>query len=147
MLLNLKNFRNENNTIHHTKVDQSKNWFLGILGHDLRSPLSTVSTAQQLLSISENLTENDKKMVKTIDSSTKRMQELIDNLLELVNLRLGSGISINKTPTDLTVQCEQIVQEFQITYPKADLSISSPGPVQGEWDNVRIKQITSNFIG
>ncbi len=58
------------------------------------------------------------------------MKELIDNLLELTNLRLGSGMAINKSPVDLSKQSEKIVQELQLSYPEVEINIESPGPVQ-----------------
>lgn len=130
----------------HTKVDESKNWFMGILGHDLRSPLSTISGAQQILALSSNLSDTEKGLVKRSESSVKRMEELINNLLELTNLRLGSGMNIKKATIDLTLQSEQIIQELMIAYPKAQLHLQSSDPVQGEWDRLRINQLITNLI-
>jgi len=73
------------------KVDESKNWFMGILGHDLRNPLAAISGVQSILKLSKNLSEKEKSLLGRSDSSVKRMTELIDNLLEITNLRLVSG--------------------------------------------------------
>lgn len=130
----------------HTKVDESKNWLMGVLGHDLRTPLTTISGAQQILAQSANLSDNEKILIKRSESSVKRMEELINNLLELTKLRLGSGMTIEKTTTDLALQSEQIIQEFMIAYPQAQLHLQSPGPVQGEWDKLRIHQVITNLV-
>jgi len=130
----------------HTNIDESKNWFLGILGHDLRNPLAAVKGVNQILSESLHLSEREKALVQRSDASLKRMEELINNLLELTNLRLGQGLSINKSAANLTKQCEQITQEFQIAYPKADLRLRASGPVSGEWDLLRINQVITNLI-
>lgn len=130
----------------HHKVDESKNWFLGILGHDLRNPLAAISGVNSILHFSENLSEKERELLRRSDSSRKRMTELIDNLLELTNVRLGSGISIDKSTIDLSKQSEKIVQELQVAYPQADLSAESPGPVQGEWDSIRLDQLMTNLI-
>ena len=128
------------------KVDESKNWFMGILGHDLRNPLAAISGVQSILKLSKNLSEKERSLIGRSDSSVKRMKELINNLLELTSLRLGSGMSINKTQVDLSKQSEKIVQELQLSYPEADLNIESPGPVQGEWDVMRLDQLMTNLI-
>ena len=128
------------------KVDESKNWFMGILGHDLRNPLAAISGVQSILKLSKNLSEKEKSLLGRAGSSVKRMTELIDNLLELTNLRLGSGMTIKKSPVDLTIQSEKIVQELQLGYPESDIVIESPGPVQGEWDTVRLDQLMTNLI-
>ena len=128
------------------KVDDSKNWFMGILGHDLRNPLAAISGVQSILKLSKNLTEKERSLLSRSDSSVKRMTELINNLLELTNLRLGSGMTINKSPIDLSKQSEKIIQELQLGYPEADLIIESPGPVQGDWDGIRLDQLMTNLI-
>jgi len=131
---------------YHNKMDKSKNWFLGILGHDLRSPLQSVQGVMGILALSENLDEEEKDLVKRSESSIQRMKELIDNLLEMTHLRLGSGIYIRKTTCDLVLQCEKIQQEFRIIYPGANIRLQSPGPVQGQWDSGRIEQVISNLV-
>ena len=128
------------------KVDESKNWFIGILGHDLRNPLAAIMGVQSILKLSKNLSEKEMSLVGRADSSAKRMRELINNLLELTSLRLGSGMTINNSPVDLSKQSEKIVQELQLSYPDADLQIESAGPVLGEWDVIRLDQLMTNLI-
>lgn len=137
-LISMERFQN--------KVDESKNWFMGILGHDLRNPLAAISGVQSILKLSDNLSEKEKSLLGRSRSSVKRMTELIDNLLELTNLRLGSGMTINKSPVDLSKQSEKIVQELQLSYPEAEIIIESPGPVQGKWDVIRLDQLMTNLI-
>ena len=128
------------------KVDERKNWVMGIVGHDLRNPLAAISGVQSILKLSKNLSEKEKSLLGRAGSSVKRMTELIDNLLELTNLRLGSGMNINKAPVDLSKQSEKIVQEVELGYPEAELILQSPGPVQGEWDVIRLDQLMTNLI-
>lgn len=128
------------------KVDESKNWFMGILGHDLRNPLAAISGVQSILKLSKNLTEKERSLIGHSDSSVKRMKELIENLLELTRLRLGSGMTITKTPLNLSVQTEKIVQELKLSYPEDEIKIESPGPVKGEWDAMRLDQLMTNLI-
>lgn len=137
-MISLQRFQN--------RVDESKNWFLGVLGHDLRNPLSTIMGMQSIFKFSKNLSEKERNILKLSVSSAKRMTELIDNLLELINVRLGGGLSIKKAPVDLTTQSEKIVQEMQLGYPKARIIIESPGPVEGEWDRIRLDQVMTNLI-
>lgn len=135
----LKRFNNE--------VEESKNWFLGILGHDLRNPLAAISGVQQVLQLSENLSEREKEILKRTDASVKRMDELITNLLELTNLRLGSGLNIHRSSTDLAKEIEKIIQEFEIAYPQAQFRLKAPGPVEGDWDRLRLNQVITNLVG
>ncbi len=137
-MISLERFQN--------KVDDSKNWFMGILGHDLRNPLAAISGVQSILRLSENLSEKERSLLGRSRSSVKRMTELIDNLLALTNLRLGSGMTINKSSVDLSEKSEKIVQELQLSYPEAQMIIESPGPIKGEWDPIRLDQLMTNLI-
>lgn len=138
LLISLESYEN--------KIEESKDWFVGILGHDLRNPLFAISGAHSILKVSENLSEKEKSVVGYLGSSVKRMKELTDNLLELKNMRLGTGMTINKKPVDLSKQSEIIVQEMQLGYPKVEFIIDSPGPIEGEWDSVRLNQLLTNLI-
>lgn len=131
---------------YHTTFNESKNWFLGILGHDLRNPLTAIAGVQSFLQMSSNLSDKEKEILKRTDASIKRMEELINNLLDLTKLRLGSGLSIDKSTGDLSQQCQQIVQEFNLAYPETDIEFTSPGPLEGKWDVLRINQVITNLI-
>lgn len=137
-MISLKRFQQQ--------VDESRIWFMGILGHDLRNPLAAISGVQSILKLSKNLSEKEKSFIGRADSSVKRMTELINNLLELTNLRLGSGMTINKAPVDISKQSEKIVQELQLAYSEAKLVFESPGQVEGLWDVMRLDQLMTNLI-
>ncbi|MEG9328907.1 sensor histidine kinase [Salinimicrobium catena] len=127
-------------------VQESKNWFLSVLGHDLRSPLAAILGAQQVLGLSDKLTEKEKRILRRTEASAKSMKELINNLLELTNLRLGKGMTITRSSVDLSRQGEEIIQEFQLAYPESKFKFDSRGPVQGDWDRLRLKQVLTNLI-
>lgn len=128
------------------KLDQSKNLFLGILGHDLRNPIATISGVNSILELSENLSKRERAALQYSKSGTKRMTELIENLLELTQLHLGRGMAVNKTKVDLKKQTEKIVQEMQVGYPETDIVLDSSGPIEGEWDKLRLEQMITNLM-
>lgn len=128
------------------KVDESKNWYMGVLGHDLRNPLSAIMGMQSIFKISENLSEKEKSILMHSISSSKRMAELIDNLLELTNVRLGGGLKITKTEVDLSKQGKKIIEELRLGYPKATLVLETEDTVEGEWDRLRLEQLMTNLI-
>lgn len=128
------------------KLDESKNWFLRILGHDLRNPLTTISAANSLLKLSKNITNKDKTTLRRSDTSVKRMTELINNLLELTELRLGVGLSIKREKVDLTKICTNVSKAIQLAYPQANIILDTQGQVNGSWDALRMDQMMTNLI-
>ncbi len=128
------------------KLDGNKNLFLGILGHDLRNPITTIKGANSILKLSENLSEKEKKTIQYSDNSVERMIELINNLLELTELRMGSGMTVDKSELDLSSLFKEVIHEQQLAFPKVDLIIDTNGRVIGNWDKLRLSQMMTNLI-
>jgi two-component system sensor histidine kinase PilS (NtrC family) len=53
------------------------------IAHEIRNPLGAISHAEQLLAESLNLDESDRRMVRIIHDHSRRMNEIIQNILQL----------------------------------------------------------------
>ncbi len=99
------------------QVDQARNLFLGMLGHDLRSPLSAIQLSAGYLA-KLNAGENVSAAASRIIRSGSRMQALLDDLLDFNRTKLGLGISITPAAVDLTrsspTSCRSCVRRIQI---------------------------------
>jgi len=119
--------------------------FVGILGHDLRNPLSAILNGAQLLQMT-----GDKVVARTaarIRSSGNRMGELIEDLLDFTRIRVGQGIQLQLRPADLLDLCRETVAELQAANPSRRIECSSTGNCRGTWDPDRIGQVVSNLVG
>ncbi len=126
---------------------QSQDIFLGVIGHDLRTPLSAINIGATYLMRSE---EADAKLIQLgsrMFNSAVRMQEIIDNLLDFVRSRSGAGIPLHRGDVDLGVISDQIVEEFRASNPGAVIRAQVGGDVRGHWDGARIGQVYQNLIG
>jgi signal transduction histidine kinase len=65
--------------------------FIAVLGHDLRNPLSSVGAAAELL-VRRKTRARAGQLGNRLKASTRRMSGLIDDVLDLARVRLGSGI-------------------------------------------------------
>lgn len=75
------------------QVEQSRNLLLGMLGHDMRSPLQAIQmTASYLeaLNAGEQVSDAAGRLIR----SGARMQALLDDLCDFNRTRLGLGISV-----------------------------------------------------
>jgi signal transduction histidine kinase len=119
--------------------------FVGILGHDLRNPLSAITTAASLLS---RRADSDKvaRPATRILSSAGRMARMIDQLLDFTRIRLGQGIPLSRSQTDLAEVCRIATDELESTEaPRVELR--APGDAVGAWDGDRLTQLVSNLVG
>ena len=129
-------------------VDLYRDQFIGILSHDLRTPLSAITAGAALLAMAG---EGDPQRIVRVGTrmlnSAQRMNRLITDVLDLTRTRLGKGIPIRRTPADLQQICEQVVLELAAFHPSADIRYEAEGDLRGEWDADRLAQLVSNLVG
>jgi signal transduction histidine kinase len=129
------------------KTDLYRDQFIGILGHDLRSPLSAITAGAAFLAASAGDDQRQARAAARILSSAHRMERLIGDLLDLTRARLGGVIPLKPVPTDLQRLCEEVLLEMQAAHPGAVMHVRVAGDVTGEWDPDRLAQVVSNLVG
>ena len=119
--------------------------FVGVLGHDLRNPLTTVLTSAELLA--QTTDPKVAKMAQWILASGVRMSQLIEDTLDLVRARIGGGIRISPIDSDLATIVGRVVEEHRISSPKREIVVEHRGDTNGDFDPDRLAQVASNLIG
>ncbi|WP_158933241.1 sensor histidine kinase KdpD [Acidisphaera sp. S103] len=127
------------------EIDRSRELFLGILGHDLRNPLSAITGLAEL-QLRVKTPERHAQFSSQILVSARRMSHMISDLLELARVRLGSGIIIHRTPTSLRRICNTVVAEMQAVFPNRVVQTNGDDELPGEWDEHRLSQVISNLV-
>jgi signal transduction histidine kinase len=129
------------------ELDHSKEMFLAILGHDLRTPLGVVYTSAKFMLETEELEEPHLTLTKRVASSATRMVHLVGDLLDFTRSRLGGGIPIVRAEMNMGKAVHDVVDEMAAAHPAATIQVDARGEPQGEWDCARISQALSNLIG
>jgi PAS domain S-box-containing protein len=118
---------------------------LGIVGHDLRNPLSAIRSSAALLE-SRLTDERGARALARIVSSEKRATRIIHALLDLTHIRLGGGIPIQPGPANIHALVRRIVEEHEASYPARRLELAQRGPGDGTWDTTRLEQVIANLL-
>jgi signal transduction histidine kinase/FixJ family two-component response regulator len=118
--------------------------FIGILGHDLRNPLSAVLMAHHLLLATASPAEQ--RLLMRLGNSAQRMDRMITQLLDFTRARSGGGIALSREPSDLGVICAQTVEELKTSNPERQFQLTITGDARGHWDTDRMAQVFSNLI-
>ncbi len=130
------------------KVDASREYFLGILGHDLRSPLAAATLFAYLLGESESLDEKCREMAITLRSSLDAMNHLVRDILDFTGARLGAKMEVRPRPMDLLPLCHEVLAELRAIHPAHTFVFTAPdGDTTGRWDSGRLRQLISNLLG
>jgi PAS domain S-box-containing protein len=127
------------------RQEQLRELFVGILGHDLRSPLAAIATSAALIRHAPDH-ERRTRAVEVIERSTHRMKRLVDDMLDLTVSRIGGGIPVETAPTNLADVVRSAIDELTTTRPDARFDIHVEGDTRGLWDAARLGQVATNLL-
>jgi signal transduction histidine kinase len=128
-------------------IDQAREIFIAILGHDLRSPLGAVLMGSQFMLDTGTLVEPHLSVTERIARSARRMNQMVGDLLDFTRGRLGSGIAITREEADLDTVLRHAVEEMIAAHPDATIQFTSSGDLHGQWDVARVSQVAVNLLG
>lgn len=127
------------------QVDQARNLLLGMLGHDMRSPLNTILMTAHYLAKSkggENVSEAASRLIR----SGASMKALLDDLIDFNRTTLGLGIKINLADVDLPALLRDEVEQLRAAHPSRQIELEITGGTRGNWDGVRLQQLVRNLV-
>jgi PAS domain S-box-containing protein len=120
--------------------------FLGIVGHDLRTPLTAVAASVGLVLRDEALPERHRRALQRVAAASSRMTRLINDLLDYSRARLGEGVPIAPRPSHLDAVCQEVLEELRAVYPGRSIAYRHEGDGLGLWDPDRIQQVLLNLL-
>ena len=130
------------------QIEESRDFAIAVLAHDLRNPLNAILSSAQFLQITESIdraTVNE--IASTILDSGPQMSKLISNLLDFTRTRLGQSLPVKQEEIDLAMVCRQTIAELAAAYPERTIELCCPESLRGTFDATRINQMLSNLIG
>jgi len=120
---------------------------LGILGHDLRNPLSTITMAGGSLLRRNDLAPDAREPIRRIGTAAGRMNEMISTLLDFARARFLGALPITRVAADLDEIARGVVDEMRASTPDLEIDLALSGVGCGMWDPSRLSQMMSNLIG
>ncbi|MBT2333640.1 HAMP domain-containing histidine kinase [Variovorax paradoxus] len=130
--------------VYAAEVERWRQIFLGVVGHDLRTPLNAVSLTAELLT---QVAPKDLALpTERLRRSVSRMASLLDSLLEYNRAGLGGGMTVERLPVDLAKACGEEVELQRDAFPGARIELIVRGDTGGEFDGSRIREALGNLI-
>ena len=118
---------------------------LGVLSHDLRNPLSVITTSTSLLQMGE-LDEKQRRAVLRVAANASRIERMVHDLLDYTRSRLPRGLPVAPENGDLRAVCQQVVDNMQVLHPDRVIVLKASGPAVGNFDPERALQVVSNLL-
>lgn len=130
-------------------ADKNKDDFLSKLAHEIRNPLSPIKTAVQVLRRLAGADQRQQRLVETIERQTDAVSALVDDLMDVSQVRLGK-VTLARQQVSLQ---DVLNQAIETCSPGAyrnsqELILHMPSdPVHVDADRKRMVQVCCNLIG
>ncbi len=120
---------------------------VGIVGHDIRTPLSVIlNTAKSQLD-SDTLDPARRKAFERVARGGERIQQIVALLLDFTRARLGGGIPVVPRAGDLNDLCHRVADELHVTRPGRIIRTDfARDCLHGTWDLERLAQVVANLL-
>lgn len=128
--------------------DQQKDEFLDTVTHELRTPITAIRAASEILHDDDEIPEELKKQfLQNIISESDRLNRLIDKILDLEKFETGKQ-TIHPTKNNLIETIEKSIEPLQqlIKNKKITIAIESKSIVSAYYDEDRIFQVITNLV-
>jgi signal transduction histidine kinase len=125
------------------EMDKTRDLFLGMMGHDLRGPLSTIASCAR---IEQKNSSGESPTAAIVLRSVAQMKALLDDLIEYTRNRLGAGLAIDPAPLHLETFVRDTLKEIEAINTGHMMELAVQGNTEGEWDGPRLHQTLSNLV-
>ncbi len=130
------------------ELEEQKNRFLRHVSHDLKTPLTSIREGAQLLGegVPGPLTEQQKTIIGIIDQNSRRLQQLIEELIDYQQAGFAAS-SIDPHPVALDVVCTQVLRTNRLVAAARAIRFErrmTPLLVEGDADKLRV--VVDNLV-
>jgi signal transduction histidine kinase len=127
-------------------VATSRDTFLAMLGHDLRTPLGALAGSLDLLGQLALTPEQKAHTLQVGKRSVASISQMITDLLEYTRSRLGRGIQVVPRGGNLGELALQALEEVRAAYPRRSFAADVDRDLALAFDADRMRQVLVNLL-
>ena len=128
--------------------ERAKNLFFSTVSHDIRTPLNAIIGFSEMLQHGFETKEEHDLAVNSILMSSKTLQQLVNDILDLSKLESGR-MEVHVEPTDVAELVREIAASFGASHQNAGLEVVCRAGAMPALmvDPHRLRQIAFNLMG
>jgi PAS domain S-box-containing protein len=130
------------------EADQIRDRFLGVLSHELRTPVTSIYGGTQLLLGRESRldAETRHELLVGVAAEAERLQRMIENLVAMARIERGAEFGESR-PVLADRIIKQLVERERALWPEVSIRLAAHGPVQmAAADEEYLAQIMRNLL-
>ncbi len=115
---------------------------VGIVSHDLKSPLGAVRMGLSMLKIDGP----QQRILERIRSAATRADELVRDMLDHMSARKGHGMHVERADMELRPLIEQCVARARLRFPETSIKMDVEEGLHLSADGSRLSQMVANLL-
>jgi len=125
---------------------------LAVVSHDLKNPLAAIKGNTQLMrrrldQASVPDTERLASALERIDEAQRKMNALINELMDFGRLQAGLPLTLQRRPTDIVALVREVAEEQQHATDRHNIRVETTLPeLKGRWDAERVERVIANLV-
>lgn len=142
----LVELRQENRERRRTEITLRR--FLITLGHELRNPLGSVTTALEVLDGPAREAESEERMRQILRRQVGQLARLVDDLLDVSRIEQGK-VALRTERLDLAEVLRDVVESHRAEAEAAEVTLGTELPEEPAWveaDGTRLVQVVENLV-
>jgi signal transduction histidine kinase/CheY-like chemotaxis protein len=118
----------------------------GIVGHDLRTPLSVIMTVASTLA----LTSEDKQVAQAMERTLRnahKANRIIGDLMDVSLARATGQLPIHRQRADLRALIAEVLEDIRVAHKGRTIKLQIlRNRIEGQWDPGRVAQVVTNLV-
>jgi PAS domain S-box-containing protein len=121
--------------------------YIALVGHELRTPLASITSYAQLIAESPDLTDDLRQLVEVVDRNSQRLSQLIEQLLDLAALEAGhAALSVEDVDlTDVVADSAALARPVALSR-RITIGTRAPHPLTVAGDRARLTQMMHGLL-
>lgn len=131
------------------EIESARETFFHMITHDMRAPLASIQGYAELMGKQVAPTERTEKYLHAIKNSSKRLNGMIEDILNTIKLERG-GMTLMREEVNVAALCARVFELYEPLASRRNIAFPAPRPAEGIallGDTRLLERVICNLVG